>query len=57
MSKYLVMLCNPLEAHPKDAQLLNIDSDEIEQFLSIIEKNNKALIIYPNFEEAFKNEN
>lgn len=54
--KYLVMLCNPLEAHPIDAQQFYIDKYDMEEFLDIIEGNEKALIIYPPFITECKND-
>ena len=55
-NKYLIMLCNPLEAHPIDAQEFYIEKDNIEEFLTIMEGNNKAFIIYPPLDTECNND-
>lgn len=54
--KFSVFLCNPLEAHPCDAQELLLNLDDIEEFLRMIHKSNKAVIIYPPCDEVINDE-
>lgn len=49
--KYMVHVCNPLEFMPTDMQQLFIDREDIESFLSMLEGNDKAIIIYTDYEE------
>ena len=54
--QFSVFLCNPLETHPVDAQHLLLNLDDIEDFLRMIHKSNKTVIIYPP-NEVQENEN
>jgi hypothetical protein len=56
MCKYTVLLCNPLETIPCDAQELSLSHYQIEDLIGMLDNNKKCLIIYSPDKEVNTNE-